>query len=150
MELLLILISIFSFITASGIWILFWKRKSGFIVLDAHIIKTKNSIPVLSLTISFKGTPVSYLNPMIYIKAGKALYKTSIFSGSSITETREKVIVRETPDEIKFDKILPHRLGIFTINVFYPTEISNRNKTYLYVIRKNSKVKKIRLKYKVK
>ena len=150
MELLLILISIFSFITALGIWSVFWMRKAGFIVLDAHIVKTKNNLPVLSLTISFKGTPVSYLNPMIYIKSGSALYKAAIFSGSSIPENRERIIVRETPDEIKFDKILPHRLGIFTINVFYPTEFSHKNKTYLYVIKKNSKVKKIPLKYKIK
>ncbi len=131
-----------------GIFILICLNKPGFNVIYAHLIKTKHAFPVLSLTVSFKGRPVSYINPMIYIKSSKGLYKASLYSGTA--ETKDNLpIVRDTPSVITHEKILPASLGVFNINVFYPTEFSSKNITYLYVTGKNKRVKKIKLKYKI-
>jgi len=142
--------SIFSVLSVLCVLFLIYQRKPGFVVLDAHVVISKYGFPILSLTLSFKGAPVSYVNPMIYVKSSKGLYKASLFSGSSIPEKSERISVREIPDEIKVEKILPYRLGIFTMNIFYPTEVNRKNKTYLYVSKKHGKTKKIRLKYKLR
>ncbi len=139
---------IFTIIAALGVWLVIFFRKSGFYVLNAHLIKTKHAFPILSLTISFRGMPVSYINPMIYIKSKGNLYKTNFFSGKG--EGRDNLgLIRETPNIIKHEKFLPHNLGVFTINVFYPTDIKPYNKTYLFVTSNKGKIKKFRLKYKI-
>ena len=135
---------------AIGVWVLIFIRKPGFFVLNAVIVKTKNALPVLSLTLSFKGSQTSYLNPEIYIKSASGLYKATIFSGSNLFDNNESDRTKSgTPAEMKNEKILPYHLGVFTINVFYPTEIDKKNKTYLYVTKKMGKTKKFFLKYKM-
>ena len=137
--------------SALGVGIILFLRKPGFRVLSAGLLKTKNSLPVLSLTLSFKGDPVSYINPMIYIKSVSGLYKATIFSGSGGNDSPfPDIMSGETPAEIKNEKILPYRLGVFTINIFYPTVMHKRNKTYLYVTKKQGKIKKFRLKFQIR
>lgn len=140
-----------AFFSALGVGIILYLRKPGFRVLSAGLLKTKNALPVLSLTLSFKGDPISYINPMIYIKSVSGLYKATIFSGSGGNESPStEILTGETPAEIKNEKILPYRLGVFTINIFYPTVMHKRNKTYLYVTKKQGKIKKFRLKFHIR
>lgn len=140
-----------SLITISCFIYLYKKIKPGFVVINSFFVKTKNALPILSITISFKGIPVSYINPMVYIKSKSGLYKATLFSGTFILEnTKKESIKLEIPDVIKNEKILPFSLGVFNINIFYPTQYEPGNKTYLYVTYKNGKLKKFKLPLKIR
>jgi hypothetical protein len=87
---------------------------------------------------------------MLYVKSKTGLYKATLFSGASIQENTKGILYAETSDEIKNEKILPFRLGVFNINVFYPTEYDKKNKTYIYVTHKNGKIKKFKIPVKIR
>jgi hypothetical protein len=125
----------------------FIKKIPGFKIYDAKIIKTKNNLYLLSLTLSFKGDARSYLNPVIYIKTKtKGVYKAPYCSGKDILKDAN---IRETEVSVKNDGVLNYCSGIFTLNVFYPVEPCSGDKYFIHSQSVNGKVKVIRLNVKI-